>query len=102
MATPYYLSPEQSRNLHKVDIRSDLSSLGCTFYYLLTGDVPFPGGTTLEKLLRHGSEETRPVHVVRPDVSPQVSGMVAKLMAKRPEDRYQTPAELAQALSPYA
>src|SRR5262245_796295 len=102
MGTPDYLSPEQSRNLHKVDIRSDLYSLGCTFYYLLTGDVPFPGGTTLEKLLRHGSEEAKPVHLVRPDVSPQVSGMVAKLMAKRPEDRYQTPAELAQALSPYA
>src|SRR5262249_44838474 len=51
MGTPDYLSPEQARDLHSADIRSDLYSLGCTFYYLLTGRVVFPGGTPLEKLL---------------------------------------------------
>src|SRR5262249_38424540 len=49
MGTPDYLSPEQARSLHQTDIRSDLYSLGCTFYFLLTGEVPFPGGNTLEK-----------------------------------------------------
>jgi serine/threonine-protein kinase len=102
MGTPDYLSPEQARNLHNADIRSDLYALGCTFYYLLAGDVPFPGGTTLEKLVRHGSEDAKPVHVLRPDVPAPVSRIVAKLMAKRPEDRYPTPADLARALAPFA
>ena len=57
MGTPDYLSPEQARNLHKTDIRSDLYSLGCTFYFLLTGQVVFPGGGTLDKLIRHGAEK---------------------------------------------
>jgi serine/threonine-protein kinase len=102
MGTPDYLSPEQGRNLHRVDIRSDLYSLGCTFYYLLTADVPFPGGTTLEKLVRHGSEQPRPVTELRPEVPLAVAALVARLMAKRPEDRFQTPAELAAVLAPFA
>ena len=57
MGTPDYLSPEQARNLHKTDIRSDLYSVGCTFYFLLTGQVLFPGGGTLDKLIRHGTEK---------------------------------------------
>ena len=55
MGTPDYLSPEQGRSLAAADIRSDLYSLGCTFYFLLTGEVPFPGGTPLEKLERHAT-----------------------------------------------
>src|SRR5262249_17134010 len=66
--TPDYLSPEQARDLHQTDIRGDLYSLGCTFYYLLTASVPFPGGTTLEKLVRHGVQEPTPVEHLRLDV----------------------------------
>src|SRR5205807_5080134 len=55
MGTPDYLSPEQADEPHTVDIRSDLYSLGCTFYFLLTGQVPFPGGTLFNKLHRHRS-----------------------------------------------
>jgi serine/threonine protein kinase len=102
MGTPDYVSPEQARDLHKVDIRSDLYSLGCTFYYLLTGQVPFPGGTTLEKLVRHGTEEPRPVVDLRPDVPPTVAAILSRLMAKQPAERFQTPAELAAALAPFA
>jgi serine/threonine-protein kinase len=102
MGTPDYLSPEQARNLHDVDIRSDLYSLGCTFYYLLTGKVPFPGGTTLEKLVRHSTVEAPPVELARPDVPPQVAAIVRRLMAKEPEYRFQTPADLAAALAPFA
>ncbi|MCC6418922.1 MAG: serine/threonine protein kinase [Gemmataceae bacterium] len=101
MGTPDYLSPEQSRSLHAVDIRSDLYSLGCTFYHLLTGQVPFPGGTSLEKLVRHGSEEPVPAEALRPDLIPPVSAVVRRLMAKDPAARYQTPAELAAALAPF-
>lgn len=102
MGTPDYLSPEQARNLHSADIRSDLYSLGCTMHYLLTGQVPFPGGTALEKLVRHGSDAPAPVHELRPDVPPDVSAIVTKLLAKKPGDRYQTPLELAAELTPLA
>ncbi len=102
LGTPDYLSPEQARNLHNVDIRSDLYSLGCTFYYTLTGRVPFPGGTTLEKLVRHSTEQPTPVEQLRPDVSPPVAAVVRRLLAKDPRQRFQTPAELAATLSPFA
>jgi serine/threonine protein kinase len=102
MGTPDYLSPEQARNLHKADIRSDLYSLGCTFYFLLTGRVPFPGGTAVEKLIRHGTETPTPLEELRPDVPPPVTAVVNKLMAKRPEERYQTPAEVAVVLEEFA
>jgi serine/threonine-protein kinase len=102
MGTPDYLSPEQARNLHKTDIRSDLYSLGCTFYFLLSGQVPFPGGTSLEKLIRHSSEQPTPLSELRRDVPAPILAIVQRLMAKHPRDRFQTPAELATALEPYA
>jgi serine/threonine-protein kinase len=102
MGTPDYLSPEQARDLHKADIRSDLYSLGCTFYYLLTGRVVFPGGTPLEKLIRHSAEMPAPITELRSDVPPPVIDIVLRLLCKHPVDRYQTPAELAAALEPYA
>ncbi len=102
MGTPDYLSPEQARDLHNADIRSDLYSLGCTFYFLLTGQVPFPGGSTLEKLVRHGVQEPMPVEHLRIDVPQEVADIVKRLMAKDPAHRYQTPAELIQALTPLA
>ncbi len=102
MGTPDYLSPEQSRNIHKTDIRSDLYSLGCTFYFLLTGSVPFPGGNAMEKLIRHATEHPQPVSDHRADVPVAVLNILDRLLAKRPEDRFQTPAELAEALHPFA
>lgn len=102
MGTPDYLSPEQARSLHKTDIRSDLYSVGCTFYYLLTGEVVFPGGSTLDKLIRHGTQKALSVRDMRPEVPAEVAAIVEKLLAKHPPDRYQTPAELAAALEPFA
>lgn len=102
MGTPDYLSPEQAHCLHTVDIRSDLYSLGCSMYYLLTGQLPFPDGTTLEKLMRHSTEEATPIEKLRPEVPPVVANIVRRLMAKKPEERHQTPAELAAALAPFA
>jgi serine/threonine-protein kinase len=100
--TPDYLAPEQARDVHKADIRSDLYSLGCTFYYLLTGRVVFPGGAALEKLVRHSSESPPSIAALRSDVPAPVIDIVLRLLAKHPEDRYQTPAELAATLEPYA
>jgi serine/threonine protein kinase len=99
MGTPAFIAPEQSLAPHAVDIRADLYSLGCTFYYLLSGRVPFPGGTIPEKLHKHRTEEPTPVERIRPDVPSGVVAIVRTLMAKRPEDRYQTPAEVVAALT---
>jgi serine/threonine protein kinase len=102
MGTPDYLSPEQARDLHLVDIRSDLYSLGCTFYFLLTAQVPFPGGTTAEKLARHTKDDALPVEQLRPDLPHEVADIVQCLLAKDPAYRYQTPAELVMELVPHA
>jgi serine/threonine-protein kinase len=100
MGTPDYMAPEQATDSRRADIRADLYSLGCTRYFLLTGKAPFPGGTLAEKLLKHQAEEPRPVEQLRPGVPAAVGVVVRRLMAKRPEQRYQTPAELAGALEP--
>ena len=70
--TPDYLSPEQAQSLHKTDIRSDLYSVGCTFYFLLTGQVVFPGGGTLDKLIRHGAEKAADVRDARRKRQPRL------------------------------
>jgi serine/threonine-protein kinase len=101
VGTADFIAPEQARNARDVDIRADLYSLGCTLYFLLAGKAPFPGETLTEKLLKHQLDEPRPLEVLRHEVPPGVLAIVRKLMAKRPEDRYQTPAEVAVALKPY-
>jgi serine/threonine protein kinase/WD40 repeat protein len=98
VGTPDYMAPEQAANSAKADIRSDLYSLGCSFYNLLTGQPPFPGGTPMEKLLKHRIEIPKPVDSLRPEVPPTVAAIVQRLMAKKPEERFQTPSELVKAL----
>ena len=102
LGTPDFISPEQSRDIHATDIRSDLYSLGCTFYYALAGRVPFSGETAVEKLIKHLMERPEPLEKVRPEVPSAVAALVSKLMAKDPEKRYQTPAELARELDAWA
>lgn len=102
LGTPDYLSPEQARDLRDVDIRSDLYSLGCTFYWLLTGQVPFPGGSAMEKLNRHANEEPQPVEGLRPLIPLEIATIVRRMMAKKPELRYQTPRELADELAQFS
>jgi serine/threonine protein kinase/WD40 repeat protein len=99
IGTPDYIAPEQARNARHADIRSDLYSLGCTFYFLLSGRPPFGGETGTEKLIKHCFEEAQPIEQLRPDVPPRVAAVVRKLMAKEPDQRYPTPAKLVQALS---
>jgi serine/threonine protein kinase len=102
MGTPDYMAPEQAEESHTVDGRADLYSLGCTLYHLLTGHVPFPGGTLYQKLQKHHVEQPPSIEQERPEVPAAVTEVVRKLMAKRPEDRYQTPAELATVLEAMA
>ncbi len=99
IGTPDYIAPEQLEDPRTVDIRADLYSLGCTFYYLLTGQVPFPGGTLIQKLDRQRWQTAPAVNQLRPDIPPTLAAVVRRLMAKHPDDRYQTPGELAGILA---
>jgi serine/threonine protein kinase len=96
--TPDFMAPEWGRNDRRIDARSDLYSLGCTFYYLLTGRVPYPGGSWTEKLLRHGFETPSPVRELRPAVPVEVTAVVERLMAREREDRYLSAAAVVSAL----
>jgi serine/threonine protein kinase/WD40 repeat protein len=101
MGTPHYMAPEQARNAAKADIRSDVYSLGCTLYHLLAGHPPFSGKSHYDIQQAHQSEEAQPLHVARPGVPKELSAVVRKMMAKDPAQRYQSPAEVEQALTPF-
>jgi tRNA A-37 threonylcarbamoyl transferase component Bud32 len=98
IGTPDYIAPEQLEDPRNVDIRADLYSLGCTFYFLLTAQVPFPGGTLIQKLDRQRWQTAPGVNQLRAEVPPALAAVVRRLMAKHPDDRYQTPGELAAVL----
>ncbi|HTU18058.1 MAG TPA: serine/threonine-protein kinase [Gemmataceae bacterium] len=93
-----YMSPEQARDSGLADIRSDLYSLGCTWYHLLTGHAPFPKGGLGERLHRIMHEEPANVRQSNPRISADMASLVHRLMAKRPSDRPQTPADLLRQL----
>jgi eukaryotic-like serine/threonine-protein kinase len=99
IGTPAFMSPEQIRNFHSTDIRSDLYSLGCTFYFALTGRLPFEGPTTSVTLLMQLNREPASLRSLCPSVPGGLAHIVHRLMAKNPDDRYQTPNELIDALN---
>ena len=98
MGTPDYMGPEQAIDLHLADIRSDIYSLGCTLYYLLAGQPPFPGGTLAQKLLRHQQAQPSALAELCPAVPAGLVPIAVKMLAKNQDDRFQTPAELVGAL----
>jgi tRNA A-37 threonylcarbamoyl transferase component Bud32 len=102
MGTPDYMAPEQARDAHAADIRADIYSLGCTLYALLAGEVPFPGGTAMDKVKAHAERSPRPVAELREGISAGLARVVDRMMDKDPARRYQTPAEVAAALAPFA
>jgi serine/threonine-protein kinase len=101
LGTADFMAPEQARHAHEVDARADLYSLGCTLYYLLTRRLPFHADSLAQLLLMHQTEDPVPLDSLRPDVPAGVLEIVRTLLAKRPEDRIQTAAELAAALEPF-
>jgi serine/threonine protein kinase len=101
LGTADYLSPEQALDSHSVDIRADIYSLGATLYYVLTGVTPFAEGTVAQKLIWHQTRQPKSVQALRPEVPAELSAVAEKMMAKDPAQRYQTPAEVAEALSPW-
>ncbi len=101
LGTPDFIAPEQISNARKADIRADIYSLGCTFYYLLTGGPPFQGDSLYEILQAHHSMEATPLNLVPPEVPIELAAVVGKMMAKEPERRFQEPKQVAQALLPF-
>jgi serine/threonine protein kinase len=101
LGTVDFMAPEQADNAKKADIRSDIYSLGCTLFYLLTGRVPFPDGSVIQRVMAHVEKEPPSLSELRPRLPGGLTAVVAKMLAKRPADRYQTPAEVAQALAPF-
>ena len=95
--TPQYMSPEQARG-EPVDQRSDLFSLGSVLYAMCTGRPPFRAETSYGVLRRITDEEPRPIREINPEIPEWLCGIVARLMAKRPEDRFQSAREVAALL----
>lgn len=93
-----YISPEQAREARNADIRSDIYSLGCTLFFLLVGKPPFADGTPLQKLLQHQADDPPNLQQLRSELPESVVEVVDTMLAKRPEDRFQNPAELLAAL----
>jgi tRNA A-37 threonylcarbamoyl transferase component Bud32 len=101
MGTPDYSAPEQATDARSADIRADLYSLGCTLYCLLAARPPFQEETAVKAILAHLEKEPTPLPRLRPDVPAALWVVVARLLAKDPARRFQTPAEVAQALAPF-
>lgn len=89
-----YISPEQARDPRVADVRSDIYSLGCTLYFMLTGRPPFPDGTVLQKLLQHNSDPPPDPREINPSLPAETSLLVSKMLAKDPLRRYQHPSAL--------
>jgi serine/threonine protein kinase len=99
LGTPDYMAPEQFGDARHVDHRADIYALGCTLYHLLTGAVPFPGSSLTEKAAAHETAEPLAIETLAPDVPAGLILTVQRMMAKRPGERFQSAAEVAEALA---
>lgn len=103
--TPDYMAPEQWSDAHTCDGRADLYSLGCTLFYLLVGHPPYPTEThrsAANKMKGHVMDPAPDLRAARPDVPEELDAIYRRLMAKLPEDRFESASELADALAPFS
>jgi phosphate ABC transporter phosphate-binding protein len=100
LGTADFIAPEQTMDSSSVDIRADIYSLGHTFYFLLSGRMPFGDGTAAQKLVWHQLKQPEPISMIRREIPKTVQLVLDKMIEKRPADRYQTPAEVVEALRP--
>jgi serine/threonine protein kinase/outer membrane protein assembly factor BamB len=102
IGTPDYIAPEAAQSFKDADIRADVFSLGCSLYKALTARLPFEGDNVMAKLLARTTNDAPLIRSVRKDVPIGLEGVVAKMLARDPADRYQTPADVVDALAPFA
>jgi serine/threonine protein kinase/pSer/pThr/pTyr-binding forkhead associated (FHA) protein len=102
LGTADYIAPEQSLDSFQVDFRADYYSLGCAFYYALTGTVPFPEKGNLEKIEAHRSRTPQHVSQIIPGIPREIVHAIDKLLSKHPEQRFQSMDALIQVLTPFA
>jgi serine/threonine protein kinase len=105
MGTLDYMAPEQGNDSHEVDIRADVYSLGATLYRLLTGEVVYPDAQypgPMSKLMALATRPAPPVQERRPEVADELAAVVHRMLAKAPDERFATPADVAHALEPFA
>ena len=102
VGTPDYIAPEAAENFKSADIRADIFSLGCALFKLLTGQLPFKGDNTMAKLMARTRRDAPLASSLRPETPKELDEIVAKMLARSPKLRYQTPADVAEALAPFA
>lgn len=102
MGTPDYIAPEQAMDTKTADIRSDIFSLGCTLFRLASGKLPFPGNSVMEKLMSRAAGDTPRLQSVLPGTPDELDAIVARMMARDPAQRFQTPRDVLEALAPFA
>jgi urea transport system substrate-binding protein len=104
LGTVDYAAPEQWESSREVDIRADIYSLGCTFYYLLAGEAPFPSSkysTLMQQMWAHTQAPLPPIRDLRPDLPEEVAAILARMLAKNRDERFARPEEVAAALAPF-
>jgi serine/threonine protein kinase len=101
LGTVDYMAPEQAESARDADTRSDIYGLGCTLYFLLTGKPPFGGNSVAEKMGARISGTAPSLRATRLEVPEGLDRILARMLARQPVDRYQTPAEVAAALEPF-
>ena len=105
VGTGDFIAPEQGRDTRQADARSDVYSLGCTLYFLLTGKAPFAGpqyDTFMKKVIAHSQEPIPPIQQFCPDLPGPMLAVLGRMLAKEPGKRFQTAAEVAEALVPFS
>ena len=101
LGTADYLAPEQAADSHTVDTRADIYSLGCSLYFLLTGQPPFTEGTLVQRLISHQTKIPPAVAEFRSDVPDELIQILLKMMAKNRKDRTSTAGDVVERLSSF-